>query len=443
MKAEVLAQCRRERLFSAGDRVVCAVSGGADSMAMLWCLYQLRETLSVSVAAAHFNHRLRGAESERDEAFVRSFCAAHGIELTVESGDVAAYAAQSSLSTEAAARELRYAFLERLPFDKIAVAHTADDNAETVLHHLLRGSGLRGLCGIPPTRGRVVRPLLTVGREDVLAYLRAEGLQWVEDSTNALDDCTRNRLRHRVLPLLKEENPNLTERLTAQSALLRADDRYLDALAQELLDRARRDGGWHCPTLRGAPDALLRRALRLLVRQALPQDVSATHIAALQALLHNPSPSARLSLPDGWIACRCYDLLQLRQGEFGSFSPTVLNFSGETHLVGSGWKISCEISEKNQTTPYHFAVKYDMIRRSILTARPRRSGDTLLLSGGHRVTLKKLFIDRKIPRFLRDTLPVIEADGVILGVAGLGADSHCRPAAGEAALMIHIEKEEM
>lgn len=443
MKAEVLAQCRRAGLFAPGERVVCAVSGGADSMAMLWCLRTLQEELSVSVAAAHFNHRLRGRESERDEAFVRAFCEKHGIALTVESADVAGYAAQSGLSTEAAARELRYAFLERLPFDKIAVAHTADDNAETVLHHLVRGSGLRGLCGIPPMRGRIVRPLLTVSRETVLDYLRAEGLTWVEDSTNALDDCTRNRLRHNVLPLLKRENPNLLDRITTQSALLREDDRYLDEQAQALLDTAQRDGGWHCPTLCAASDALRRRALRLLVRQGLPQDVSASHIAALQALLENPSPSAQISLPGGWIAARRYDLLLLHRGEPVTFSPTALNLPGETRLVGSGWKIFCEFSEKNQSTPYHFAVKYDMIPRSILIARPRRSGDSLCLPGGHIVTLKKLLIDRKIPRSLRDALPVIEADGVILGVAGLGADFRYRPAAGDAALMIHIEKEEM
>lgn len=443
MRAEVLAQCRREELFSVGERVVCGVSGGADSMAMLWCLCAVREELGITVSAAHFNHKLRGAESDRDEAFVRDFCRTHGIELTVESAEVAAHAKKTGKSVEAAARELRYAFLEKLPFDKIATAHTADDNAETVLHHLLRGSGLRGLCGIPPKRGRLVRPVLTVGRADILDYLRAEHIPWVEDSTNAVDDCTRNRLRHGVIPLLKRENPNLTAQLSAQSALLRAEDAYLDEQALALLRSAERDGGWHCPTLCAASEVLRRRALRLLLRQRLPQDVALAHIQALQALLCNPSPSARLSLPEGWIACRSYELLLLRRALPSGFAPTVVAFSGETHLEGSPWRIFCEISEKNRSTPYHFAIKYDMIRHSKLIARQRRVGDVLCLNGEHAVAVKKLFIDRKIPRLERDVLPVLEADGRILGVAGLGADRHCQPAAGEAALMIHIEKEEM
>ena len=200
MKAEVARFCREEGLFSAGDRVVCALSGGADSMAMLWCLHSLQAGLGITVSAAHFNHRLRGAEADRDEAFVRAFCAGRGIALTVGSADVAQYAKDHGQSLEEAARECRYAFLRALPCDKLATAHTADDNAETVLLHLLRGSGLRGLCGIPPRRGSIVRPLLSVTREQVTAFLRAENIAWVEDSTNAEEFCTRNRLRRRVLP---------------------------------------------------------------------------------------------------------------------------------------------------------------------------------------------------------------------------------------------------
>ena len=208
MRAEVLSWCRREGLIAAGDRVLCAVSGGADSMAMLWCLHSLREELSISVCAVHFNHRLRGAESDRDEAFVRAFCAEHGIELTVGTAAVDAYTASG---VEETARRLRYAFFETLPCDKLATAHTADDNAETVLLHLLRGAGLRGLCGIPPRRGRYIRPLLCVTRGQITDYLRQEGIMWVEDSSNAADDCRRNRLRHQVMPLLKLEMPELAD----------------------------------------------------------------------------------------------------------------------------------------------------------------------------------------------------------------------------------------
>ena len=199
MKAEMLSWCRRTKLFSAGDRVICAVSGGADSMAMLWCLHCLKSELSIRVEAAHFNHRLRGAESDRDEAFVREFCASHGIALTVGAANPEDYGASG---VEETARRLRYAFFETLDCDRLAPAHTADDNAETVLVNLLRGTGLRGLCGIPPVRGRIVRPLLFARRQNILDYLRTEGVAFVEDSTNGQDAYLRNRLRHHVLPLL-------------------------------------------------------------------------------------------------------------------------------------------------------------------------------------------------------------------------------------------------
>ncbi|MEE0787085.1 MAG: tRNA lysidine(34) synthetase TilS, partial [Oscillospiraceae bacterium] len=207
MRAEVLSWCRREALFSPGAQVVCAVSGGADSMAMLCCLRELAAELSVYVRAAHFNHRLRGAESDGDEAFVRAFCAAEGIELVCG-------APEKPARSEEEAREQRYAFLDSIPCDAIAVAHTAEDNLETLLQHLLRGSGLRGLGGIPPRRGRYVRPLLAVSHAQAREYLRARGTGWREDATNAEDGCQRNRLRHGVLPLLAAETPELPLRVT-------------------------------------------------------------------------------------------------------------------------------------------------------------------------------------------------------------------------------------
>ena len=471
MRAEVLSWCRGEGLFAAGERVACAVSGGADSMAMLWCLRSVQSELGITVCAAHFNHRLRGAESDRDERFVREFCAAHDIPLTVGTADVSDYAKQTGASIETAAREKRYAFLEGLPCEKIATAHNADDNAETVLSHLLRGSGLRGLCGIPPKRGRVVRPLLSVTREQIEAYLRAEGIAWVEDSTNDLPNCLRNRLRHQVMPLLRAESPRLAAHLTAQSALIRADDAMLDDLAVRLLDSARIEpatqppylaallagedasldaGGspcfWSCEVLHSAPDALQKRALRCLLRTYLPQDVALTHITALQSLLSAPSPSARISLPGGLTARRSYDSFTITREKPASFAPAVLKIPGETCLPELGLRFFCEMEEKFKkfaNTPFHFAVKYDMIAQSIISVRPRRSGDVLLLRGGHRKTLKKLLIDRKIPRAERERIPVIATETAVLAVAGVGVDAKYEPGAGETALIIHIEKEEM
>ena len=438
MKAEVARFCREEGLFSAGDRVVCALSGGADSMAMLWCLHSLQAELGITVSAAHFNHRLRGAEADRDEAFVRAFCAGHGIALTVGSADVAKYAAAHGKSVEEAARECRYAFLLSLPCDKLATAHTADDNAETVLLHLLRGSGLRGLCGIPPRRGSIVRPLLSVTREQVAAFLRAENIAWVEDSTNAEEFCARNRLRRRVLPELRALSPQLSGHLSTQSRLLREEDAYLDELAAALLREE--DGVFACAPLREAPPVLQRRALRLMTRRVLPQDVTFAHIAALQALLVSPDPSAQCDLPGSVIARRRYDGLELTRPSPETFPETPLSVPGETLLPVPGLKITCEITEnfkKIANTPFRFAIKYDMITQSIL--RPRRSGDRMSTDGVHTKTLKKLFIERRVPRAQRGVTAVLASGSNVLAVAGIGADVRYIPAAGEPAVLIQIE----
>lgn len=448
MRADVAAYCRRERLLSEGDAVLCAVSGGADSTAMLLCLLALSEEFGLTVRAAHFNHALRGDESNRDEAFVRSLCARLGVPLAVDRADVAAYAAAHRLSVETAARTLRYRFLASLPCDRLATAHTADDNAETVLQHLLRGSGLRGLGGIPPKSGKLIRPLLCVTHEQAEAYLLAAEQPWVEDSTNALPVCARNRLRAAVMPLLRAENPAFAAHVLQTATLAREEDAFLDVLAQRLLHSAETEtpDEWLVAPLREADPVLRRRALRQMTARFLPQDVSRAHIAALEALLASPDPSARTSLPDGLTAARRYDRLRLGFPADRTFAPTPLSLDPAVPTVVAGRKIFCRIEEnykKSANTPFHFAVKYDMIGKSTPIVRPRRVGDTLTLPDGHHRSLKKLLIDRKLPRAERDCLPVIESDGTLLGVSDIGVNFSHVALAGSPALIIHIEKEEM
>ncbi|HIS67540.1 MAG TPA: tRNA lysidine(34) synthetase TilS, partial [Candidatus Scatomorpha merdipullorum] len=197
-----------DRTDLSGLRVLCAVSGGADSVYLLHKCCELRAAKGLSVCAAHYNHCLRGEESERDERFVRALCEELGVELKAGRGDVAAYARENKLGIEEAARKLRYEFLERaadeLGCEMILTAHNADDNAETMLMALARGAGPRGLAGIPPVRGRVARPMLDVTRAEIERYLAENGFEYVEDSTNASTDYTRNRIRKLVMPVLRE-----------------------------------------------------------------------------------------------------------------------------------------------------------------------------------------------------------------------------------------------
>jgi tRNA(Ile)-lysidine synthase len=231
----------QHQMLPEGGLILAAVSGGADSMCLLTALMELTRTRDFSLAVVHYNHRLRGGASDEDARFVERFCREQGIRCFVGAGDVAGYALQNGLGTEEAAREMRYDYFfsvaEEQGAEKIATAHTADDNAETILMNLTRGTGLRGLCGIPPTRGKLIRPLLAVTRAEVENALQAQSVPYTEDATNAETIYTRNKIRHQVMPVLKEINPNFPANLRDFSERLRRDEDYLCSLAEEFVER--------------------------------------------------------------------------------------------------------------------------------------------------------------------------------------------------------------
>ena len=208
-------------------------------MYLLHQLLAFRETRGLQVCAAHYNHGLRGAESERDAVFVAQECGKLNVPLMTEHGDVMTNAQENRAGIEETARSLRYAFLneaaDALSCSRIATAHTLNDQAETVLMNLCRGSGTRGLAGIPPVRGRIIRPLLQTGRDEIVTWLRENGMPWVEDSSNDSDDYTRNRFRHDLLPLLLKENPSSLEAIGRAAELLREDDECLCRMADVFL----------------------------------------------------------------------------------------------------------------------------------------------------------------------------------------------------------------
>ena len=310
VRAAVLASIREHGMLLGADRVVCALSGGADSVCLADVMLSLAPELGVRVECAHFNHRLRGEESLRDEEFVRAWCEERSVRCHFGSGDAAAFGRDRGMSVEEAARTLRYAFLESLGDGRtrIATAHQADDQAETLLLNLIRGSGLKGLGGIPPVRGRVIRPLLDVTRQEVLIYLHERQLTFVEDSTNGDVSFRRNRLRHEVLPLLRELNPAFSQACGRTSRLLREDEALLASLAEGAVTREGGDALLSVPELLSMPGPLAARALR----QALggfgvqPEE---KHIAALLALAASENPSARIDLPGRILARRQYDRL--------------------------------------------------------------------------------------------------------------------------------------
>ena len=380
---------RQQGLIQRGDKIVCAVSGGADSMALLWALYLLKEEWDLDISAAHFNHHLRGAESDRDEAFVRDFCDGYGIPLHVGSGHIV----PGKKGLEAAARDARYAFLRSLP-GKIATAHTADDNAETLLMHLVRGTGLKGLGGIMPQNGSVIRPMLSITRQEIEDFLAEYAVDYITDSSNNGDDFLRNRIRHHVMPLLKEENPRLSQNLSAMALRLRQDE---EALAQQ----AAFEGAPQVEVLRKMAPAVRARALEKFLKDSGVKEPEAVHIRQADALVFSENPSARANFPGGLIIGRKYDILAIVSTDTGEIP----------------YRIHCVAAEEIINTTDTFTV----VPVGDVFIRSRQTGDSIRLPGGTK-TLKKILIDRKIPAAERSHIPVLCDDLGILAVGGIGVN---------------------
>lgn len=407
MLNKLRAFLKEQALLSPGDRVIAAVSGGADSVAMLFALYLLRDELGITLEAAHFNHHLRGAESDRDEAFVTDFCGRYCIPLHLGSGRIV----PGKKGLEAAARDARYAFLRSLP-GKVATAHTADDNAETVLMRLIRGTGLKGLGAIAPVSGNVIRPMLTVTRDDVEAFLKEYALPHVEDSSNAEDDFLRNRIRHGILPLMRAENPRIGENLSAMALLLRQDEACLQAMIPEeqMPDVSR---------LKAMEPALRRRALERFLKAQGVREPEQIHILQAEQLLYHWSPSAAMQFPGGVTIGRQYDSL-VRLECAPELPETRLSVPGETCIGGK--RFVSEYTTDLEERPGSVLV----CPVGALTVRSRRSGDTMRLPGGTR-SLKKMYIDRKIPASQRAAVPVLADDRGVLAVFGIGTDIRFHP----------------
>lgn len=394
MLNKLTAFIRQYDMVAPGDHIICAVSGGADSVALLFGLYLVKEKLDIRLSAAHFNHHLRGEESDADARFVREFC--HRFDIPLYEGEGQVTPGKKGL--EAAAREARYAFLKTMP-GKIATAHTADDNAETMLLHLVRGTGLKGLGGITPVGENLIRPMLLVTRQEVENFLEEYCLKHIEDSSNSSDQFLRNRLRHYVMPLLKAENPRLALSLSETALRLRQDDAFLEA-------EARRQETMEVDRLRAMPPSLRSRILENLLRQWGVREPESRHIAMAEALVFSENPSARAALPGNVTLERRYGTLQ-KAPEEAAPEPVAVNLQGVTELPQWGLKITCTQTEDGIQTV------------GAVMIRSRQSGDEIRLSGG-RKSLKKLFIDKKIPASQRPFVPVLADDAGVLAVYGLG-----------------------
>ena len=447
MNHKVRALLKRQNMLSKGDRVFVALSGGADSVALLHVLLELRGELGVSVRALHLNHKLRGEESERDERYVRALCEELGVPLRVGSAQVARAAKERGLSVEECARKARYAFFSRCAGgerDKVATAHTASDNAETVLLNLARGTSLRGLCGIPPVRAGIIRPLLDCTRREVEQYCAVRRLRYVTDSSNLSDDYTRNRLRHQVMPVLREINPRLEDSVARMARLLRADADWLDgAAAGAAAGLGRGDAHWDRAGFLALPAALRGRVLRdLLRRRGIGYDQA--RLELLERVIRWGRGAVQLS-PRAELRCErdVFTLGAPRRGaspmpanpdESVQILVPELGQAVETGLMpGKRLRLTAmELANYKETinnceNPLKKALDYDRIDKILVLRHPKPSDRLRPVGRGCTKTFKNLWGESKIPPDLRRRQLLLQGAHGALWAEGFGPDEAAAP----------------
>ena len=415
-----------------------ALSGGADSTALLCCLYAMKEELSVTLRAVHIHHGIRGAEADRDADFCAALCARYGISFEELRVHVPEYAAEHGVSLETAARLLRYEALEKAaPEGEIATAHHAEDNAETVLFHLIRGSGLNGLTGIPARSGRLIRPLLDAEKSEIFAYLREIGQDFVRDSSNDSDDAARNRIRHHLLPLLKTENPAAVRHICRTAAMLSEDEALLREQAHSAAERCRAAfGGLRGLTEVPRPLRMRMYMERLRAVSGGETDPSAEMLEAVDRMLLAGSGTLTLS---GTVTAQVFRgtlYLAGRQGEAPGV-PVPLRI-GENRVV-PGCSLLAELSDGTVSRNLHTAdtrctLDFDRICGEPFFRRPERS-DLICLPGRGFSGLLRKRIQSAVPAVYRRSLHALyDREGCIF-CEGVGIAARVRPNADSRTLL--------
>ena len=466
MRKRVSDFIRRYHMLETGSRVVAAVSGGADSVCLFHVLSQLRGEFQLKLLAVHVHHGLRGAEADRDAEFVENLAERFGVPCVVVHEDVAGYAEEHGLSAEEAGRILRYRALryeaERFgaesPDDagrcgdvRIAVGHQKEDQAETILHNLFRGSSLKGLSGMAPVSGDIIRPLLCVGRQEIRDYLKENGLDFREDSTNASSDYTRNRIRMMLPQICREVNAGAIDNILAAGEKMAQADRYFEELTEIIWAEkgsveyeeenrnavpAAGSGPENVPRRPGTADPgpeIAPRRPGMAVRCGLPadvlnrqppilagylvmrmirtmtgsvKDITSVHVEQIRGLA-GKGTGRQISLPYGLKAVREYDMLWVERESQEEKKLPKLSFSRFS------WKKSREIPQNKYTKWFD----YDKIK-SALSVRTRQTGDYITLKNGGRKTIKAFMIDEKIPRQERDRIPLLAEGNHVLWIVG-------------------------
>ncbi len=451
LEQRVINFIQEHNLFSTGDKLVVAVSGGADSVCLLHILAQLRVELDIELHVAHLNHQLRGAESDSDASYVSDLAHKIGAPATIERIDVAAYRDQKGGSPEEAAREVRYSFLaevaKKVGASKVVVGHTRDDHIETILMHLLRGAGTAGLCGLQSRsvlpygensgQLELVRPLLEITRQETLDYCQKYNLAPRSDSSNSSLSFLRNRVRLELLPVLRSYNPSIDEALLRLADIAGDDISFIEKQASLLWKELAReeDEAIYLDINKtvALPRAIQRQAFRKAIKQLRGnlKDVEADHIEAMMDFLSKPA-GKKLCLPDSLTLSTEYGRLILASAQASNCplpplkGVSNINIPGETDLPG--WRIRADIRQEMVGEDNGLVASFDSnkVGRK-LTVRQRRPGDRFQPLGMSQTKkLQDFMVDSRIPGSWRDRVPLICSPKQILWVVGWRIDDRVK-----------------
>lgn len=421
MYQRVRTYVKEQGMLKKQDKVIVGVSGGADSICLLFVLLELKKEWDISIIAVHVHHGIRGASADRDEEYVREICLKHNVELCVFHENVKEYAAQNGYTEEEAGRILRRNIfskvLEEKKADKIALAHHENDNVETFLWNLCRGTGLRGLGGIRPVAGEYIRPLLCVNRNEIEQYLKKQGISYCIDETNLTDDYTRNRIRNHVIPYLEEE---INKRSVSHVAEAMGNIRRLCEYVEEEVGKyvkssvVYEDGRWMLARSKyfEIPEALRGDVIHEFLAKASGEkkDIEAVHIHMVKELLEKQT-GKKADLPYGLVAVRTYEGIELREKELKM--QTVQPAEAKIRVFDRTQEM-ITFPEKSYTKWFD----YDIIKCTV-KIRHREAGDYIVIDKqGKTQKLKKYFINEKIPQEIRDDIWLVADGNQIMWIVG-------------------------
>lgn len=435
MRGKFLTTIKKYNMIKKGDRIVIGVSGGADSSALLSLLVSLKEEYSLRLVVVHVNHMLRGSLADADESFVENLCDSFNVEFRSKKCDVEKFSNEKGITLEEAGRIIRYDYFYQVASEvqgtKIAVAHNMNDNAETVIMRLARGTGLKGLGGIPPVRDNIIRPLIEIDRIEIEKYCLENKIKFRNDHTNFMDIYTRNKIRISILPQLTEYiNSKTIENISNTSSLVRLEDQFLDELAAEKLNLITIEKGNEfiyidINELLKNNEVIIRRILRLALSyiSSSMKDVSIRHIDSILRLLNGDNGKC-INITRGIKVAKEYDRLHIfmNMTEKNEFFYKIINDSTiYIDEINKYVKIIKDFKDNCiNSSVYKKVFDADKIPDldSGICIRTRRVGDVLKLKGVGTKKLKDYFIDAKIPKTLRDSIPVVAVGNNVLWVLG-------------------------